>query len=176
MPAHCALRPGRCQLIAFSGLEGPSATSSCGPHGAPSLTAGALRPWQVINAGGVARMNRQLSVLQPVLAAAGAAGGQYRPEAVRAFERARTYYTLLTYSADSLVKVPPRNQTPLTSSGQHADIVLNTSGSHQRQLRSLFWAIGQPGPLPRRALKAAATRSFLHRLHTFHHRRGLKTC
>jgi hypothetical protein len=50
-------------------------------------------------------MVRQLTVLQPGLAAAGAAGGAFRPEAVRAFERARTYYTLLTYSADSLVKV-----------------------------------------------------------------------
>lgn len=50
-------------------------------------------------------MNRQLSVLQPGLAAAGAAGGQFRPEAVRAFERARTYYTLLTYSTESLIKV-----------------------------------------------------------------------
>lgn len=63
-----------------------------------------LKP-QEINAAGVARMVRQLTVLQPGLAAAGAAGGQFRPEAVRVFERARTYYTLLTYSADSLVKV-----------------------------------------------------------------------
>lgn len=60
---------------------------------------------QEVSAGGVAKMNRQLSVLQPVLAAAGSAGGQFQPEAVSIFERTRTYYTLLTYSSDSLMKV-----------------------------------------------------------------------
>jgi len=76
-----------------------------------SYCAGYHHP-QVINAGGVARMNRQLSVLQPGLAAAGFGGGQFRPEAVRAFERARTYYSLLTYSADSLVKVTDSRGRP----------------------------------------------------------------
>ena len=133
---------------------------------------------QDINAAGVARMTRMLSVLQPALSTLGTTGGNFRPEvhdshfecdidgavkhlrcgltfacskqcsrtglllafrsrahhmlscqvdlserqcslkistlisaciwilqASRSFERARTYFTLLTYSADSLVKV-----------------------------------------------------------------------
>jgi hypothetical protein len=59
---------------------------------------------QEINQHGVARMCRLLAVLQPVLASLGAAGGAFRPEAARAFEKARAYYGLLTVSVDTLLK------------------------------------------------------------------------
>ncbi len=54
-----------------------------------------------LNHRGVQRMCRMLASLQPALA--GAAGGGGRPDAARAFDRAKLYYTLLTYSAEGLV-------------------------------------------------------------------------
>ena len=62
---------------------------------------------QEINHHGVTRMRRLLAVLQPGLSALGSRGGRTpaQPQAVRAFDRARTYYGLLTLPADALVKV-----------------------------------------------------------------------
>lgn len=50
---------------------------------------------------GVQRMCRMLASLQPALAGVAAGGG--RSDAARAFDRAKLYYTLLTYSAEGLV-------------------------------------------------------------------------
>lgn len=112
-----------------------------------------LKP-QAINAAGVARMVRQLTVLQPGLAAAGAAGGQFRPEAVRVFERARTYYTLLTYSADSLVKVAADRPGRFTPSEYLALLQVRDSSTVRKQkvydtlykttARERYWA-DRPG-------------------------------
>ncbi len=44
---------------------------------------------QEMNQHGVARMCRLLAVLQPSLSALGAPGGVFRPEAARAFDKAR---------------------------------------------------------------------------------------
>ncbi|KAL4452048.1 hypothetical protein ABPG75_007710 [Micractinium tetrahymenae] len=54
-----------------------------------------------LNQRGVQRMCRMLASLQPALAGAAAGGG--RPDAARAFDRAKLYYTLLSYSAEGLV-------------------------------------------------------------------------
>jgi hypothetical protein len=52
------------------------------------------------NHAGVQRMCRMLASLQPALVGA---GGGPRPDAARHFDRAKLYYTLLTYSAEGLV-------------------------------------------------------------------------
>jgi hypothetical protein len=90
--------------------------------------------------GGVARMVRQLTVLQPGLAAAGAAGGAFRPEAVRAFERARTYYTLLTYSADSLVKVAADRPGRFTPS-EYLALLQVAAGSELKGSAVRCWSV-----------------------------------
>ena len=68
-----------------------------------------------INRGGAARMCRMLAALQPALSSAGsgaggggggpgaAAAAATRTEASRHFDRAKLYYTLLTYSPEGLV-------------------------------------------------------------------------
>ena len=57
----------------------------------------------MLNQAGLARMCRMLAVLQPFLAAMGAAGGLFRPEAARQLERARAYYAHLTYAPPALI-------------------------------------------------------------------------
>ena len=60
---------------------------------------------------GVQRMCRMLASLQPALSGvggasgggSGAGAGGFRPDAARQFDRAKLYYTLLTYSAEGLV-------------------------------------------------------------------------
>ena len=60
---------------------------------------------QELNAHGVARMCRLLAVLQPSLSALGAPGGAFRPEAARAFDKARAYYNLLALPPPALLRV-----------------------------------------------------------------------
>ncbi len=58
---------------------------------------------QAMNQAGLARMCRMLAVLQPFLAALGAATGLFRPDLARHLERARAYYAHLTYSPPALI-------------------------------------------------------------------------
>ena len=70
---------------------------------------------QSMNQHGIARMCRLLAVVQPALSSLGAAGGAFRPESARAFEKARAYYSLLTLSPDALIKLAaekPKRFTP----------------------------------------------------------------
>ncbi|KAK9837523.1 hypothetical protein WJX81_008555 [Elliptochloris bilobata] len=60
---------------------------------------------QELNQHGVTRMCRLLAVLQPSLSALGAPGGAFRPEAARAFDKARAYYGLLALPAAGLLRV-----------------------------------------------------------------------
>lgn len=60
---------------------------------------------QELNAHGVTRMCRLLAVLQPSLSALGAPGGAFRPEAARAFDKARAYYNLLALPPPALLRV-----------------------------------------------------------------------
>lgn len=72
---------------------------------------------QEINSAGAARMVNQLAALQPALASLGSSGGgSFVPEASRAFERARTYYTLLTAPAESLLKSAAERSDRFTAS------------------------------------------------------------
>ena len=62
-----------------------------------------IREWNHL---GVQRMCRMLASLQPALAGVaggGSSSGGARPDAARQFDRAKLYYTLLTYSAEGLV-------------------------------------------------------------------------
>ena len=71
-------------------------------------------PVQSLNQAGLARVCRMLAVLQPFLAALGAAGGLFRPEAARQLERARAYYAHLTYSPSALTAVAAARPTRFT--------------------------------------------------------------
>lgn len=71
---------------------------------------------QTINQHGVARMCRLLAVLQPALSSLGAAGGAFRPESARAFEKARAYYGLLTVPTDALLRAAAERPTRFTPS------------------------------------------------------------
>jgi hypothetical protein len=70
---------------------------------------------QGINQHGVARMCRLLAVLQPALSSLSAAGGAFRPESARAFEKARAYYGLLTVPADALLRAAAERPTRFTA-------------------------------------------------------------
>lgn len=58
---------------------------------------------QDINKAGVAKLSRILAVLQPFLAALGAEGGLFRPDAAHHLEKARNYCAHLTYSPATLI-------------------------------------------------------------------------
>ncbi|KAK9815816.1 hypothetical protein WJX72_010122 [[Myrmecia] bisecta] len=78
-----------------------------------------------MNQHGVARMCRMLAVLQPALSALGATGGFFRPEASRQFEKARTYYGLVTYKADDLLKAAAEKPTRFTAAEYTALLQVN---------------------------------------------------
>jgi hypothetical protein len=61
-----------------------------------------IRGWNQL---GVQRMCRMLASLQPALSGVGSGtgAGSFRPDAARQFDRAKLYFTLLTYSAEGLV-------------------------------------------------------------------------
>ncbi len=74
-----------------------------------------MLPDQELNAEGVGRMCRMLAVLQPALGVLGGeAGVLFRPEAARAFERARTYYSLLTLPVEGLLRAATDKPTAFT--------------------------------------------------------------
>lgn len=87
------------------GTSGSVHDAVSGAHESTShMVTCAARGAQEINQHGVARMCRLLAVLQPGLSSLGAAGGAFRPEAARAFEKARAYYGLLTLPPEALLK------------------------------------------------------------------------
>ncbi len=49
-------------------------------------------------------MSRMLTALQPALGQLGSPSGTFWPGAARHFERARSYYTLLTQPADAILR------------------------------------------------------------------------
>lgn len=60
-------------------------------------------------------MCRMLAVLQPALGALGGEPGVlFRPEAARAFERARAYYSLLTLPVEGLLRAASDKPTRFT--------------------------------------------------------------
>eukprot|EP00887_Chlorella_sp_A99_P002121 scaffold21.g2121.t1 len=81
---------------------------------APRTVVWLLPELRAVNGAGVTRMQRMLASLQPALAGAGgpaaaagapaAAGGAARAVSARAFDRAKQYYQLLTYSAEGVVQ------------------------------------------------------------------------
>ena len=58
---------------------------------------------QEINKAGVAKLSRILAVLQPFLAALGAEGGLFRPQAARYLEKARNYCAHITFAPAALI-------------------------------------------------------------------------
>ncbi|GAB4819189.1 hypothetical protein N2152v2_006235 [Parachlorella kessleri] len=97
----CACLPPSKRAYAFGSL-GPAAAR---------VVIWLLPELREINHNGVTRMCRMLASLQPTLLGVGGAGGSSssggvapsRPEATRAFDKAKLYYTLLTYSLEGLL-------------------------------------------------------------------------
>lgn len=90
---------------------------------------------QGINQYGVSRMCRLLAVLQPALSSLGTAGGAFRPESARAFEKARAYYGLLTVPTDALLRAAAERPTRFTATEYTAMLQVNLT----RDRAPCFW-------------------------------------
>lgn len=123
-----------------------------------------IRRWNQL---GVQRMCRMLASLQPALlsgAGGGAGGGSFRPDAARQFDRAKLYFTLLTYSAEGLVATaaerPHRFTAPEYMALLAADVAERpVTPEHRAALQRVLTEAGQlakPASKANAALQAIA--------------------
>jgi hypothetical protein len=117
---------------------------------------------------GVHRMCRMLASLQPALSGVGGGGGggggSFRPDAARQFDRAKLYYTLLTYSAEGLVATvaerPHRFAAPEFLALMAADVAeRNVTAEHRQALQRVLTEAGslaKPTSKANAALQAIA--------------------
>ncbi|PRW57112.1 exocyst complex component SEC8 [Chlorella sorokiniana] len=115
---------------------------------------------------GVQRMCRMLASLQPALSGVGTTGtGSFRPEAARAFDRAKLYYTLLTYSAEGLVATvaekPHRFSGPEYLALLAANVVERpVTVEHRQQLQRVLTEAGRLAkPAGKAALQGALAKA-----------------